>query len=98
MIVFGKNVAKEVINSKTKINKVYLLKKFDDKGILDYLENNNIRTVVIEKKEMDYKYKGNHQGIVALVKEISPISLETLINKKKDPVEKTDDEETGEGK
>lgn len=77
MIVFGKNVAKEVISSKTKINKVYLLKKFDDKGILDYLENNNIRTVVIEKKEMDYKYKGNHQGIVLDIEDYKYSDIES---------------------
>ena len=40
MIVFGKNVAKELINNNIKINKVYLSKNFDDKGILNFIENN----------------------------------------------------------
>ena len=43
MLVFGKNVATEVINSKTKIKKVFVTKNFDNKYILDYLRNNNIK-------------------------------------------------------
>lgn len=80
MIVFGKNVAKEVISSGTKINKVFLLNKFDDKGILDYLENNNIRRVIIDKKEMDYKYKGNHQGIVLDIEDYKYSSLDSTFD------------------
>ena len=36
MLVFGKNVATEVINSKTKIKKVFVTKNFDNKYI-DYV-------------------------------------------------------------
>ncbi|MBP3634882.1 MAG: 23S rRNA (guanosine(2251)-2'-O)-methyltransferase RlmB [Bacilli bacterium] len=64
MIVFGKNVAEEVINSKIKINSVFIAKNFSDRGILNFLEKNNIRTQIIDKNIMDKKYKGNHQGIV----------------------------------
>ncbi len=64
MIVFGKNVATEVINSKIKINQVFITKNFNDRGILDFLENNNIRTQILDKNIMDKKYDGKHQGIV----------------------------------
>lgn len=64
MIVFGKNVAEEVINSKIKINKVFLTKNFNDRGILNFLEKNNIKVEIIDKHIMDKKYSGNHQGIV----------------------------------
>lgn len=64
MIVFGKNVAKEVISSQIKINRVFLAKNFNDRGIIDYLENNNIKIDIIDKNIMDKKYNGNHQGIV----------------------------------
>ena len=47
MLVFGKNVATEVINSKTKIKKVFVTKNFDNKYILDYLRNNNIKIINI---------------------------------------------------
>ena len=64
MIVFGKNVAKELIDSKKTINKVYLSKTFDDKNIINYLNTNNIKIIYMDKKDIDKKYKGNHQGIV----------------------------------
>lgn len=81
MIVFGKNVAKEVINSKIKINKVFLTKSFDDGGILDFLEKNNIRRVIIDKREMDLKYKGNHQGIVLDIEDFKYSKLEEVLDK-----------------
>lgn len=81
MIVFGKNVAKEVINSKIKINKVFLIKSFDDRGILDFLEKNNIRRVIIDKREMDLKYKGNHQGIVLDIEDFKYSKLEEVLDK-----------------
>lgn len=81
MIVFGKNVAKEVINSKIKINKVFLTKSFDDRGILDFLEKNNIRRVIIDKREMDLKYKGNHQGIVLDIEDFKYSKLEEVLDK-----------------
>lgn len=81
MIVFGKNVAKEVINSKIKINKVFLTKSFDDRGILDFLEKNNISRVIIDKKEMNFKYKGNHQGIVLDIEDFKYSKLEEVLDK-----------------
>ncbi len=64
MLVFGKNVAAEVISSKIKINKAFLSKKFDDRGIINYLENNNIRTIFIDKKQLEDKYGRGTQGVV----------------------------------
>lgn len=63
MIVFGKNVAKEVIDSNKEIKQAYLSNNFDDRGILDYLENNNIRIKRMDKRILDQKFKGNNQGI-----------------------------------
>lgn len=80
MIVFGKNVAKEIISNNTKINKVFLSKGFNDRGILDYLANNNIRWSIIDKKQMDYKYKGNHQGIVLDIEDYKYSDLESVYN------------------
>ena len=80
MIVFGKNVAKELINNNIKINKVYLSKNFDDKGILNFIENNNIRKTIMDKKDMDYKYKGNHQGIVLEIEDYKYFKLDSTYN------------------
>ena len=76
MIVFGKNVATEVINSKIKINQVFITKNFNDRGILDFLENNNIRTQILDKSIMDKKYDGKHQGIVLDIEDYKYYKLE----------------------
>ena len=78
MIVFGKNVATEVINSKIKINQVFITKNFNDRGILDFLENNNIRTQILDKNIMDKKYDGKHQGIVLDIEDYKYHNLEEV--------------------
>ena len=64
MIVFGKNVFKEVVSNEVKIKKVILSNNFNDDEIVDYIKSNNINVTYLDKNEMDKKYKGNHQGIV----------------------------------
>ncbi len=76
MIVFGKNVATEVINSNVKINKVILTDNFSDKYILNYIEQNNIKKEYLDKKIMDRNYKGNHQGIVLDIEDYKYYKLE----------------------
>ena len=80
MIVFGKNVAKELIDSKKTINKVYLSKNFDDKNIINYLNTNNIKIIYMDKKDIDKKYKGNHQGIVLDIEDFKYGKFEDLVN------------------
>lgn len=80
MIVFGKNVFKEVINSNQKINKVLLSNNFNDKDIINYIKENNIRTEYIDKNIMDKKYKGNHQGIVIDIPDYIYYSIEDSYN------------------
>jgi 23S rRNA (guanosine2251-2'-O)-methyltransferase len=81
MIVYGKNVAKEVIQSGKQINKVFLTNSFSDRGILDYLEKNNIKRIIIDKREMDNKYKGNHQGIVLDIEDFKYSNLSDILDK-----------------
>ena len=82
MIVFGKNVAKELIASGKKINEVYLSKTFDDKCIINDLDKLKIKTRFMDKKEMDRKFKGNHQGIVLDIEDFKYSKLDSLIDKK----------------
>ena len=76
MIVFGRNVAEEVINSGNKIKKVYLTQGFSDSKILNYISSNNIKVEYMDKNLMDRKYKGNHQGIVLDIEDYKYYSLE----------------------
>ncbi len=62
MIVYGRNVAKELLNNNTKINKVILSKNFSDKNLLEKLKKYNV--TYLDRIIMDKKYNGNHQGVV----------------------------------
>lgn len=79
MIVFGKNVAKELIINNIKIKKVFLTKNFDDRGIINYLDNNNIEKIIMDKKDMDLKYNGNHQGIVLEIEDYKYFKLNDVL-------------------
>ena len=74
MYVFGKNVAKELLDNKTKIKNVYLVNDFNDKEIEDELKINHIRINYISKKEMDKLCDGNHQGILLNIDDYNYLS------------------------
>ena len=81
MIVYGKNVFKETINSDKKINQIYLSNSFDDKDILEDIANNNIRVIKMDKKQMDRKFEGNHQGIVLDIEDYKYKSIKDVLDK-----------------
>ena len=58
MLIYGKNVLKEI--DKSKIKKVYCGRK----EYLDYLQNNNIHYEYVDNKRLNGMVKGLHQGIV----------------------------------
>lgn len=80
MIVFGRNVAREVLDSKKEIKKVIMTNTFDDKGIISDLEKNNVKIIRVDKREIDRKYKGNHQGIVLEIEDFKYGKLNDLEN------------------
>jgi len=80
MIVFGKNVAKEVIDSKKEIKKVYLSKQFDDEKLIKYFEDNNIKINRMDKRILDQKFKGNNQGIALEIEDYKYISIDEVLN------------------
>ena len=72
MLVYGKNVAKEVINKKIKINKIYMQDNLDS-DIKNELSNNKIITMT--KKDMDKKFQGLHQGIVMDIEDYKYVDI-----------------------
>lgn len=80
MIVFGKNVFKEIINSDIEIKKIILSNNFNDKEIITYIKDNNIKTDYIDKNIIDRKYKGNHQGIIIEIPDYKYYPLEDAYN------------------
>ena len=53
MIVYGKNVAKEILNNKKEIKKIYLSDNFNDEEILNKIKNLKI-TILSRKPSSDY--------------------------------------------
>ena len=82
MIVFGKNVAKEVIDSKKKKKKVYLSKQFDDEKLITYFEDNNIKINRMDKRILDQKFKGNNQGIALEIEDYKYLSIDDVLDAK----------------
>ena len=69
MYVFGKNVAKELLNNNKKINKVFLADNFKDEQIVKMLNEKNIPIVYENKFSLDKMEKGNHQGIILSIED-----------------------------
>ena len=70
MYIYGKNVAKEKINSNEKINKIYLADKFNDREIFELIKKKKLKYSVVPNKVLDSKVDGLHQGIVIQVDDV----------------------------
>lgn len=79
MQIYGKNVAIEKLNSKSKINKIYLSNKFNDKEILSLISKRNINTKVVDNKILDKMCKGLHQGIILEVEDVKTYTFDEVI-------------------
>lgn len=88
MYIYGKNVVYEKLFNNSKINKLYLSKKFNDKKILDLLKDKNIDITYLDNFKLDKMVNGLHQGIIALVNDYKTYDLKEIINNinKKNPL------------
>ena len=81
MIVFGKNVARDLlVNNNKKIEKIVLQEGFSDKEILSLIENRKINVVVKQKREIDHLISGVHQGILLYIPDYQYSSIDTAFN------------------
>ncbi len=83
MIIYGKNTVLEALRNNKEINKIYvtsnnleLIKKFTN--------NKKCEIVVLQQKDMNKMFDGNHQGIACEILEYGYVSLEEIIAKNKD--------------
>lgn len=87
MYIYGKNVVKEKINSGEKINKVYLVQKFNDNDLLDLIKKNKIKYEFVPKQFLDKKANGLHQGIMLDVDDVETLEFDYITSiKKENPV------------
>ena len=80
MLVYGKNVAKELLKNKSKIKKVFLANNFKDEEIISLLNENNINIIHEEKYKIDRMEKGNHQGILLEIEDYKYIDEKNMLD------------------
>lgn len=84
MKVYGKNVFNELKNNTAQIKKVYLSSSFKNKEIMDFIVQNKISYVSLDKKAFDRMASGNTQGIILEVDDFKYKDIKDIdINQKK---------------
>lgn len=78
MKVFGKNVFNELKTNVKQIKKVYLSQSFHDKDIIDFIKENKLSYVTMDRKKFDQLAEGNTQGIVIEINEYEYKDLKSI--------------------
>ena len=79
MLVYGRNVVNEILNSKTKIFKVFLDNNYKDEEILNKIEKRGLKKFHIDKNKLD-KMCGSstNQGITMDIEEFHYYDIKTV--------------------
>lgn len=80
MLVYGRNVAKDLIKKNKKIEKIVLQEGFDDKELNSLIENGNFRVEIKSKRDIDRLADGVHQGIILYIPDYKYKSLSEVLN------------------
>lgn len=81
MLVYGRNVVNEILNSKTKIYKVFLDNNYKDEDILNKIDKLGLKKFHVDKSKLD-KMCGNstNQGIAMDIEEFNYYDIKTIEN------------------
>jgi len=80
MLVFGRNVAKDLLKKDKKVQKIIIQDGFEDKDLISLIEKNHLRVETRSKKEMDHLCNGVHQGIILDIPDYQYADLKELLN------------------
>lgn len=81
MIVYGKNVALELLEKNQKIKKIFLQDHFHDENIISFIEKLKIPVKILSKRKMDDLSGGLHQGIILDIEDYQYQNLDKLLKK-----------------
>lgn len=84
MYIYGKNVAREKINSNDKINKVYLAEGFNDNVLFNLIKEKKIKYNIVPRAFLDNKVDGLHQGIILEVDDVKTFDFNYINTLRKD--------------
>lgn len=80
MYVFGRNVAKELINNNRKIKKVYLNENLKGSQIDEALKEKDVLINYLTNSQMDKLEKKNHQGVILEIPDYEYLSEQDMLN------------------
>lgn len=83
MIIYGKNTVLEALKGNKDIVKVYVTSNNLDL-VKKYTSNKKIEIIVMQSKDMNKMFDGNHQGIACEIMEYGYVSIDEIIKKNKD--------------
>lgn len=81
MLVYGRNVAKELLENGKDVKKIFLQDNFDDKKIISLIEKLKISVEIKTKREMDHLCNGLHQGIILDIRDYQYSKLDDVLKK-----------------
>ena len=81
MLVYGRNVAKEILKTRKKVQKILLQEGFDDKEINSLIEFGDFKVEYKQKREMDNLSGGVHQGIILYIPDYKYKNLKDVLSK-----------------
>lgn len=85
MIIFGKNAVREALIQKRSVKQIYVIQeKWLNELSRSGIEIPKVKINILSSKQMDEKFKGNHQGIAIETVEYDYIELKKLIDKNKE--------------
>ena len=64
MLVYGRNVAKELLENAKNIKNIYLQENFNEKELISLIKSRNLQYKTLSKFEMQKKTNALHQGII----------------------------------
>lgn len=86
MLVYGRNVAKDILKKGEKVEKIFLQDNFNDKEIISLIENSKIVVFYKKKREIDNLCSGVHQGILLFIPDYQYSNINTFLNKNEEKV------------
>ena len=79
MLVYGRNVAKEILRSDKKVEKIIIQEDFNDDSVISLIEKRKIRPETMSKREFSRFDKYSHQGIILYIEDFKYCELEDFM-------------------
>ena len=84
MLVYGKNVCREILDKNLKIKKAYISGNFNDKNIENQISVRCNDVKILPNKKLDEITSSLHQGIILDIEDYKYSTIEDIINEKSD--------------